>query len=280
MFEKWIHVVWQSKPDCVHMWKHTWCDVMRRRYKPHNAHNPLWVHNVSMYLCMCTCCEKQFVFSFFFFLFSPAECGRWSQAQSDTAIKQHLVEMGRSLLHLWPSGLSVCMGARVCLCVFVCVCPTASRSVGTPWPVRVMVPTWILCETRQKSRKTQQLEDAKEEKRFRQLWKYLLSEQTYFTFFFKFFYSPMFCLQKTFVTVGYLFCFFHKKLYYVLVRTGNEQAHTCISTLAMTSLPCCHNPTKNKCLVCHQVSATLIFHVIFGWNGALQIRIAERHIRL
>ncbi len=65
-----------------------------------------------MHLCMC--CEKLFVFVFSFLsVFSAAQCGRWNQAQSDTAIKQHLVKMGWSLLHLWPSGRSMCMGAHV-----------------------------------------------------------------------------------------------------------------------------------------------------------------------
>lgn len=155
-----------------------------------------------------------------FWFFSPAECGRWSQAQSDTAIKQHLVEMGWSLLHLWPSGLSVCMDVRM----HVCVCPTASRSVGTPWPVRSMVPTWILCEMRQKSRKTHQLEDAKEgRRRFRQLWNiFRLHSQN--CLYFKSLLCPS-ILQEAFVTLGcFVFCvvFFS---YYILVRIGDEQTY-------------------------------------------------------
>lgn len=73
-----------------------------------------------MNLCMCTRCEKQFVCVFFFFLFLPAECGRWSQTQSDTAIKQHLAEMGWSPLHLWPSALGVSVGVPMCVCVCAC----------------------------------------------------------------------------------------------------------------------------------------------------------------
>ena len=172
------HIFCQNSPivrSCVCMRQHViwYNEKMISNFSMHIIYSTLI--NISTYLCTCTCCEKQFVLGFF----SPAECGRWSQAQSDTAIKQHLVEMGWSLLHLWPSGLSVYTG----VCVRMCVCPTASRSVGTPWPVWVMVPTWILCEMRQKSRKTHQLEDAKEEKRIRQLWKYLLSAQPDFTLF-------------------------------------------------------------------------------------------------
>lgn len=173
VFERKMNIEWtevRSMPNrsCIsvficYTYKHVWCDM-------NGGIHIIYYEfiNVCIYLCVCACAHgvKSSLFCDFFL---PAECGRWSQAQSDTAIKQHLVEMGWSPLHLWPSWLSVCV------CTGVHVCPTASRSVGTPWPVCVMVPTWILCEMRQKSRKTHQLEDAKEEKRFRQLWKYLLS---------------------------------------------------------------------------------------------------------
>lgn len=88
----------------------------------------------SVFLCICACAHavKSCLFLDFF---SPAVCGRWSQAQSDTAIKQHLVEMG------WSTATSVAIRIEcVYECVDTCVCLTASRSVGTPRPVWVMVP--------------------------------------------------------------------------------------------------------------------------------------------
>lgn len=104
---------------------------MKKRQTAQNIHQYLFI-------CACAHSEKSVVWDFSFL---PAVCGRWSQAQSDIAIKQHLLEMGWSLLHLWPSGLSVCVHVCVCARVCVLVCPTASRSVGTLWPVWVMVPT-------------------------------------------------------------------------------------------------------------------------------------------
>lgn len=93
---------------CVPMWYQT-------------LQNTLYLLCVCMNLCMCTCCEKQFVCVFSLFFFLPAECGRWSQAQSDTAIKQHLAEMGWSPLHLWPSALGVSVAIHTCMCVRACV---------------------------------------------------------------------------------------------------------------------------------------------------------------
>lgn len=104
------------------------------------------ISHESVFLCICACAHavKSCLFLDFF---SPAVCGRWSQAQSDTAIKQHLVEMG------WSTSTSVAIGIEcVYECVDTCVCLTASRSVGTPQPVWVMVPAWIIGEMCQKKR--------------------------------------------------------------------------------------------------------------------------------
>lgn len=111
-----------------------------------------------------------------------------------------------------------------CAYACLCVCPTASRSVGTPWPVRSTVPTWILCEMRQKSRKTHQLEDAKEgRRRFRQLWNiFRLHSQN--CLYFKSLLCPS-ILQEAFVTLGcFVFCvvFFS---YHILVRIADEQTY-------------------------------------------------------
>lgn len=102
------------------------------------------ISHESVFLCICACAHavKSCLFLDFF---SPAECGRWSKAQSDTAIKQHLVEMG------WSTATSVAIGIEcVYECVDTCVRLTASRSVGTLRPVWVMVPAWIICEMCQK----------------------------------------------------------------------------------------------------------------------------------
>lgn len=163
--------------------------------------------SVSLHICACAHFVKHclffcllYIFIYLFIYFST--CWAW---QMELGSKWHSYKAtpgGDGLatatsVAIRTAALCVRMGAHV----LVRVCPTANRSVGTPSSVWVIVPTWILCEKCQKSQKTHQLQDAKEEKRCGQLRKKSLAEPkdlTLLFFLFVFLTIPSFPSTKHF----------------------------------------------------------------------------------